>query len=140
MNSIDDIMYMLSWDKPLEVQQQGIELSKNIKCINVFLQPCHKEHNKNVWDNCAIILSQRSDQELKPYISELLEWLQDMNWPGAECIYQRLMDYKDSSWLIDMLDDAIDLARKTDEELWLNSDCFFLPKHLEMLINSRVSG
>lgn len=121
MNSIDDIMYMLSWDKPLEVQQQGIELSKNIKCINVFLQPCHKEHNKNVWDNCAFILSQRKDEELNPYLHSLFEWLQDMNWPGAECIFERLKNFKEDSLFTFVLDEIIEEARKLEDDIWLDT-------------------
>ena len=30
-------------------------MAKKVRCINVFLQPGHMGHCKNVWDNCAII-------------------------------------------------------------------------------------
>ena len=32
----------------------------------------------------------RSDEELQPFIFMLLEWLQDLNWPGALIIYNRV--------------------------------------------------
>ncbi len=28
-----------------------------------------------VWDNCAMILSERTDEELSPYLLQLMEWL-----------------------------------------------------------------
>ena len=61
-----------------------------MKSINVFLQPTDKYHNQNVWENCAAILAKRSDEELSYYLVELLEWLQDLNWPGALVILDRL--------------------------------------------------
>lgn len=95
--NIDEIMDMLDWNNTPEVQERGRELARNVRCINVFLQPRHPGHRKNVWDNCALVLSERTDQELSPYLYELFLWLEDMNWPGAECIFSRLMQYKRDS-------------------------------------------
>ena len=87
MIDIDYIMGLLDWNKSIADQAEGIKIAENIENINVFLQPCSKNYNKNVWDNCAKILSARSNEELSPYMIELMEWLQDMNWPGAFCIF-----------------------------------------------------
>jgi len=119
MYNIDEIMDMLDWNNPLEVQMDGRELAKEIKCINVFLQPRHIEHNKNVWDNCAVILADRSDLELKPYLYELFKWLTDMNWPGAYCIYDRLKLYKDKAWFNYVLESCITEANALNENIWL---------------------
>ena len=83
-------MELLDWNNSIEKQEQGIKLAQNVKCINVFLQPGSHYYGKNVWDNCAKILSARPNEELSPYLIELMEWLQDMNWPGAFCILNRL--------------------------------------------------
>ena len=90
MVNIDYIMELLDWNNSIEKQEQGIKLAQNVKCINVFLQPGSHYYGKNVWDNCAKILSARPNEELSPYLIELMEWLQDMNWPGAFCILNRL--------------------------------------------------
>lgn len=37
----------------------------------------------------------KSDEELEPYLISLFEWVQDMNWPGATLIFNRLLMYKD---------------------------------------------
>ena len=96
MFDIDKIMEMLDWNNSIEDQALAIESAKNVKCINVFLQP-GSPYGKRVWDNCAKILSARSDKELAPYLIPLLEWLQDLNWPGALTILDRMISYTDMS-------------------------------------------
>lgn len=121
MHNIDDIMDMLDWNAPAEVQENGRTLARSIKCINVFLQPGHHAHNKNVWSNCAMILAERSDLELRPYLHNLFEWLIDMNWPGAYCIWNRLKRYEDKEWFNSMLEICIGEAQALGEEIWLDN-------------------
>lgn len=92
MVDITEIMDMLDWHMPYEIQSKGIFLARDTETIIPFIQPLTPKHNKNVWGNCARIIAERSDEELKPYLVELLEWLQDMNWPGALCILNRLQN------------------------------------------------
>lgn len=84
---IDRIFEMLSWDNEEEIQAKGIEEDKKIKHLSVLIQPIE---SKSIWENCAKVLANKSDQELESYLIPLFEWLQDMNWPGAEIIYERL--------------------------------------------------
>ena len=58
MYSIDEIMEMLDWNNSDEIQKKGIQLAEDIQSINVFILPMHPGHNHNLWDNCAVILSQ----------------------------------------------------------------------------------
>lgn len=118
MYNIDDIMDMLDWNQSKEEQEKGLKLAKNIKSINVFVQPLDPKHNKNVWENCAKVLSERSDEELKPYIISLLEWLQDMNWPGAFTIFERLKNYKDKKNFDWSYHVVMNKAEKLDDEIW----------------------
>ena len=87
------IMNLLDWNRNANEQAKGIELAKKVQDIKAFLQPCNKKYNKNVWENCAKILAERTDEELSPYLVELLEWLQDLNWPGAVIIAERLKSF-----------------------------------------------
>lgn len=98
MCNIDEIMEMLDWNNSEEIQQKGVELAKNIKSISAFVQP--NDPGKSVWENCAKVLVDRQDDKLKPYLSQLLEWLQDMNWPGAEIILERLKTYDEMEMLV----------------------------------------
>ena len=118
MPDIDYIMSLLDRNKSPTEQSEGIEMAKNIECINVFIQPCGHIFNKNVWDNCAKILSLRSDDELYPYLIELFLWLRDLNWRGALCILARLQGYEKNISFIRLLNSCITCARALNDEVW----------------------
>ena len=118
MVNIDYIMGLIDWNKSINDQVKGIEMAKDVENINVFLQPCNKNYNKNVWENCAKILSEKTDEELSPYLVELLEWLQDLNWPGALCIVNRLENYVDDTSFNLAFNTSIKYAQALKDEVW----------------------
>ena len=85
-----ELIQQLSWNEPEEIQKQAIEKLKNEKNLKVFIQPNTPLTGKSVWKNCSLILASKTDRELLPVIDDLLKWLQDMNWPGAWTILERL--------------------------------------------------
>lgn len=87
MHPIDELFERLSWGSPLEVQQAAIEEARSIQNLWMFVLPGYR---KDVWENCARILAEHSDEELEPYLDGMFEWLQDMNWPGAFIIFDRM--------------------------------------------------
>ena len=93
MADIDYIMDLLDWNRTEEEQAEGLRLARQVKAFNVFLQPCDDKNNKNVWDNCALIISEKEDLDLLVYLPNLFMWIQDLNWPGALCIVDRLHKY-----------------------------------------------
>lgn len=121
MNEIDYIMSLISWDRDIVDQKKGIEKAKEVENINVFLQPRNRGFDKNVWDNCALILADRTDEELSPYLFELLSWLQDMNWPGAYCILNRLNKIGDKTALNRAYIIAEKLAKVLDDNVWCDN-------------------
>lgn len=118
MVDITEIMDMLDWHMPSEIQSKGISLARNTETIIPFIQPLTPKHNKNVWENCAVIISERSDEEIKPHLPEMLEWLQDMNWPGAFCILNRLQKYSDENSLCNAINVCMKKAKKCRDEVW----------------------
>ncbi len=128
MTDITEILDMLDWHMPDEIQAKGIVLAKESDEIIPFIQPLTSKHNKNVWENCAVIISEKSDEKLKPYLVELLEWLQDMNWPGAFCILGRLQKYSDNNTLCQAINVCVEKAKADDNDVW-NSN-------LRLLINN----
>ena len=118
MVDITEIMDMLDWHMPAEIQTEGISLARNIETIIPFIQPLTPQHNKNVWENCAVIISERSDEEIKPHLPEVLEWLQDMNWPGAFCILDRLKNYSDKNSVLSAISTCIQKAKDCNDEIW----------------------
>lgn len=118
MADITEIMDMLDWHMSSEIQLEGISLARNIETIIPFIQPLTPKYNKNVWENCAVIISERSDEEIKPHLPEVLEWLQDMNWPGAFCILDRLQKYEDIDSLNKSLMICLRKAKMLNDETW----------------------
>jgi hypothetical protein len=82
------------------------------------MQPMTENFNKNVWDNCANIICEKSDKELEPYLMQLLEWIQDLNWPGAMRIFNRLETYSDRSSILALRAICIELANLNSDEVW----------------------
>ena len=121
MVDIDYIMQLLDWNRSLEEQTKGLELARNVRFFNVFLQLRDNEFNKNVWDNCAVVLSEKSDDELKPYLLELFTWLQDMTWPGANQVLERLKRFDNSNVYHTALCISINHARAEEDVLWENN-------------------
>lgn len=122
MFDIDEIMDMIDWNKDIETQKKGIELAKNIKTINAFILPLHPGCNKNVWENCAKILANRTDKELVPYLTDILLWIEDMNWPGAMIILERMKKFSDVQNLSLAIQETIsilDASNRENRECWL---------------------
>jgi len=113
-----EIMNMLDWHMPSEIQSQGISLARNIETIIPFIQPLTPKFNKNVWENCAVIIAEKNDEKLKPHLVELLEWLQDMNWPGAFCILDRLKKYSDNNSILSAISICLEKAKDCNDEVW----------------------
>ena len=113
---IDDIFYMLSSERTNDVQVDGIEEAKKIKNLSVLIQPME---TKMIWENCAKVLVSKTDQELEFYLLKLFMWLQDMNWPGADLIFQRLQEVP-----LELLqlphDISCQLAHQTNDIVWLS--------------------
>ena len=121
MVDITEIMDMLDWHMPSEIQIEGISLARNIETITPFIQPLTPKHNKNVWENCAVIISERSDEEIKPHLPEVLEWLQDMNWPGASCIYEKIKLMTDDPLFSYSYETCLKCAKALEDESWENN-------------------
>jgi len=123
MVDIAEFMDMLDWNMPTEIQSQGVSLAKKTGEIIPFLQPLTPKYNKNVWENCAVIIVEKNDEKLMPHLTKLLEWLQDMNWPGAICILDRLQKYSDKASICSALDICINKAKECNDEVWKSTLC-----------------
>jgi len=65
-------------------------------------------------------MAEHTDNELSPYLAELLEWCQDMNWPGAEIIYDRLLQMNNTVYS-NALSEAIAIAENKQDNVWLTN-------------------
>lgn len=97
---------------------KAIESGEKIKCLDPFILPNYEGNNKGVWNGCAIILSSKTDQELKPYIRKIMTYLQDLNWPGSLKIFERLIKIK-GKWFDEELNYMLDYTKQIKDE------CFY---------------
>ena len=127
VTDINKILDMLDWNMSPEVQADGIVLAKSIGTITPFILPLSPQYNKNVWKNCAIVIAEKSDEELKPHLTQLLEWIRDVNWPGAFRILDRLHTYSDKDTIRCAIYACLEKAKRSNDEIWaynLNSILF----------------
>lgn len=121
---IDEIYDLFIWDAAMTPEEyearvaRGLALARKVRYLHPFLLPIVPGHSKSVWDPCARVLAERTDDELAPYLHQLFEWLQDMNWPGADIIRDRLLQMPFSR-LESACDFAVTVARRTEDEGWL---------------------
>lgn len=122
MADIDSILDLLDWNRTEEEQAEGLRLARQVKAFNVFLQPCDKKNNKNMWDNCALIVSEKEDSDLFVYLPNLFMWIQDLNWPGALCIVERLKEYgeRNASYSRDW-QEAYTCAKALNDKVWMKN-------------------
>ena len=116
---IDEIIAMLDWRNSKATQSMGIEAGCSIKCIKAFFQPLSDRLGKNVWDNCALIVCSHTDEALNPYIVDMLLWLQDLNWPGALKIMQRLQRFENVSVLATTIMQMLPALVALEDTTWL---------------------
>ena len=90
MKNIQNIYEMLHWENPPETRMKGMCLAKKEKDLSLLIMPTA---HPSVWEACAQVLSDKTDEELKPYLPDLLEWLNDINWPGGHIIFNRLLSF-----------------------------------------------
>lgn len=125
MTNIDEIYDLFTWDSNYTSEeynrrvQQGLVLAKGANNLFPFLQPVLPNgKGKSVWEPCAKVIADRSDEELAPYLYLLFEWLQDLNWPGSEIILERLAKMP-KALTEETLKYSKYKAEKDKDEMWL---------------------
>ena len=121
MNSINRIYQMLDWNNDKNMQLKGIEYATKMNRVDVFIQPVTEIYSKNIWDNCAVIVAAKTDDELKDYLQELFDWLQDLNWPGSFTILKRINAYNDREAIQSVKNKCKRIAIEKDDKVWLEN-------------------
>lgn len=71
---------------------------------------------------------------MQPYLFDLLDWLQDLNWPGAYTIYERLLKFKNHEKIVWAINKKINIATSIKDDIWKQN----LISLLENIPNERV--
>ncbi len=119
--SNEELLKMLSYKNTIEIQEKGIRLASEIKWLGHLFQPTIGGESKSLWENCALVLSKKTDEQLCPWLIDCFIWLQDMNWPGAEIIADRLKIMRDTENYEYNKEKAIKIAEITNDEEWIEN-------------------
>lgn len=97
--TLDEIYESFLWDSSYTEDEyeakiaDGINEGKTYRYMYPFIQPILPiSGSAIIWEPCARIVASKTNEELAPYLYELFKWIQDLNWPGAETIFNRLLD------------------------------------------------
>lgn len=121
MIDIDYIMALLDDRKSTEEQSKGLEMAKSIKCIRGFVMPKSIRDHQYYWENCARVLAGKTDDELKPFLLELFNWIRNMDNPGANIILQRLKEFKNDQFFLFTVNEYKKIAEVLCDDSWAHS-------------------
>jgi len=116
--AFDKLFSLLSEYNDEPAQRRGIEEAKALKpqFLSILMAPY-----PDGGENCAKALSELPDEVLVPYLWNLLEWISDLNWPGALIILERLKRFTDTSMLANAVERCVRTAMLFDEQLWIGN-------------------
>lgn len=109
----------LDWNQPKEVQAAAKKAIK-LKIGNDLSPLMIRNLQKSQWENAAEILESLDPSRVAPFTPDLLEWMKDMNWPGANRVFDMLIQFQKHELLPD-IDSAISKAREDADEDWVDS-------------------
>ncbi|PKM39079.1 MAG: hypothetical protein CVV04_12195 [Firmicutes bacterium HGW-Firmicutes-9] len=135
MNRLEEIFELLDWNNSEVEQAAGVALAKQLDDFSPLFQPLTERYNKNVWDNCAIVLAAKTDEQLSPFAEQLFEWTADLNWPGAVTILERIKRISSGDTFLSAAIAAVRQAKAEDDtswKWWLSEllECVFFSKNL----------
>lgn len=76
--------------------------------------------DKSRWENAARVLKDIGSSSINREIPKLLEWLADLNWPGAMTVME-LLATVDLEVLVPYVTEAREKAAREADEMWLDA-------------------
>ncbi len=113
---LEKLISDLNWKNSIELQKMAIENLMKIEDMQVIhlIKPIAKSH----WQNAALVIKKIGYPRNRQAIPGLIEWIQDMNWPGAEIAFEILLSI-DVSILLPHIEIAIQKAINENDEIWI---------------------
>jgi hypothetical protein len=113
----------LNWNLPPKQQDSNVRLlaESDIEISDLILIG-----SKDTWDNCAKVIALKGYEKVKLYTPQLFEWLQDMNWPGAENIFNFLL--ANAAEASEYLPQVFQKAVKMKDSVWIYWLIVFIQK------------
>lgn len=115
---IEKLIECLNSNLPKDIQEKAMEKLIFIeeKKIPMLMRPKSKPY----WGNAALVVKRIGYPKVKDVIPNMLEWIADLTWPGAEVIFE-LLSSIDKDILVSYIEQAIVKAKAENDEEWLFS-------------------
>jgi len=117
-NDYKNLINNLSWDMPEFIQKDAIKRLLQIPEEEVPILTRISE--KKCWENAAIVLKEIGYPRNKLALPGLIEWLQDMNWPGATTAADTLRKI-DIKIIVPYIEEALLKASKEEDYIWITN-------------------
>lgn len=139
MDNIIELICDLDWRQPEDVQKKAMEQLQEIEDSELFYLAQQNEHNhKYCWPNSALILKAIGYPRIKPVLPYLMEWFQDVNWPGVRTIIEIFRDISTID-LLPFIEDASMRSIRENDECWAYGFVSLIKVlELEYLINREL--
>ncbi|MFC6648461.1 DUF5071 domain-containing protein [Paenibacillus rhizoplanae] len=113
MEDINALIQKLDWDTAEAEQAEAIQKLQDIQDeeLHLLLQPLGKEY----WGGAAEVIVKLGYPRVKPILPGLLQWIQDMNWPGSRRIATLLRETGDP--VIPYIQDVF--RNQSQDEEWM---------------------
>lgn len=115
-SELDQLLDNLSWNRPIEVQNRAIEEILKFKPLDYTLLIMPKA--KSCWENAAKILRKSDLPHTREIVMGLLEWLQDLNWPGAQIVIE-ILESINKITLIPFIEETLKKAALDGDYVWI---------------------
>lgn len=76
--------------------------------------------DKRAWEPFAQRICSQGDEAIIPLIPDMLEWLQDLNWPGAVLFANRLRELPEAV-VYPVVEKMIERAKTENDEIWIEN-------------------
>ncbi|EKQ50588.1 MULTISPECIES: DUF5071 domain-containing protein [unclassified Clostridium] len=125
---INMLINKLDCNAPINSQKDAIEqlLKIDDEYVTLLVQPQEKKY----WENSARVLKSIGFPRNKLAIPGLLQWLQDLNWPGAMIAMETLQNVE-VHVMLPYLETAVQIAVEENDDMWIMA--------LKELATSRMS-
>lgn len=103
-----------------------------------YLKLMQPIQGKNYWENCAKILCGLDKGKMSQYIPAMLEWLQDLNWPGAVRVLIHLKSFPNEIIKKPLEDDVYRAVEAKDDEWLYGLSSFIQNKELCNILDPNI--
>lgn len=128
---------MMDWHQSKDIQDYAVKLASEDDNVRFWIQPGYYKFS---WENCARVIVNKNDNEISTYLTEILEWLQDINWPGALAVLFRLKKMNPSILKVPLEETVLKAYSDLDKYgAWLeNLSEFYEIKELMLILKPQV--